>query len=238
MQLASWLSRLLSAWLSSLLAIGMTQALAADPEDGVFDLDNLEVRITEGLSHLELNHEGKQLLLMRHQDPDHSIDAPYDKTARRCPPYCVQPMQVAPGVETIGELELIDYLKRINNGDSGVLVIDSRTEDWVQRGTIPGAMHISYQRLDPEHASPRDVAEILQLEFGASNADGLWDFGGAKTLVFFCNGFWCGQSPTNIKALLGFGYPAHRIKWYRGGMQAWETLGLTTVKPAAAAVAQ
>jgi hypothetical protein len=28
-----------------------------------------------------------------------------------------------------------------------------------------------------------------------------------------------------------FGYPANKIKWYRGGMQDWEILGLTTVKP-------
>jgi rhodanese-related sulfurtransferase len=26
------------------------------------------------------------------------------------------------------------------------------------------------------------------------------------------------------------GYPAHKIHWYRGGMQAWHSLGLTTVK--------
>jgi hypothetical protein len=49
--------------------------------------------------------------------------------------------------------------------------------------------------------------------------------------VMFCNGMWCGQSPNNIRNLLGFGYPAHKIKWYRGGMQTWEILGLTTVKP-------
>jgi hypothetical protein len=42
---------------------------------------------------------------------------------------------------------------------------------------------------------------------------------------------WCGQSPRNIKTLLKFGYPASKIKWYRGGMQNWETLGLSTVKP-------
>ena len=221
-------------WLLFAVCVAISSAQAADPDDGVFDLDNLDVRITEDLSHLQLRLGGEPVLLMRHQDPDHSIDAPYDKTARRCPPYCVQPMQVATGVETIGELELIDYLKRIDGGDTGILVIDSRTEDWVQRGTIPGAVNISYQRLDPEHASPREIAEILQLEFGAASADGIWDFGGVKTLVFFCNGAWCGQSPTNIKALLGFGYPAHRIKWYRGGMQAWETLGLTTLKPVAA----
>lgn len=217
-----------------LILSGLAAAWAADPADGLFDLDQLEVRITESLSNLELSHDGKPVLLMRHQDPDHHIVAPYDKTARRCPPYCVQPMQVAPGVETIGELELIEYLKRAEEGDSTVLVIDSRTDDWVRRGTIPGSVHIAYQRLDPEFASPQQIAEILQLEFGAASADGIWDFGGVKTLVFFCNGAWCGQSPTNIKALLGFGYPAHKIKWYRGGMQAWESLGLTTVRPAAA----
>ena len=182
---------------------GLAAAWAADPADGLFDLDQLEVRITESLSHLELSHDGKPVLLMRHQDPDHHIVAPYDKTARRCPPYCVQPMQVAPGVETIGELELIEYLKRADDGDSTVLVIDSRTGDWVQRGTIPGSVNISYQRLDPEFASPQQIAEILQLEFGAASADGIWDFGGVKTLVFFCNGAWCGQSPTNSRPCSG-----------------------------------
>ncbi|MED5532474.1 MAG: rhodanese-like domain-containing protein, partial [Pseudomonadota bacterium] len=49
--------------------------------------------------------------------------------------------------------------------------------------------------------------------------------------VMFCNGMWCGQSPNNIKNLLKFGYPAHKIKWYRGGMQDWEILGLSTAKP-------
>jgi rhodanese-related sulfurtransferase len=40
------------------------------------------------------------------------------------------------------------------------------------------------------------------------------------------------RSPTTIKGLLKIGYPAHKILWYRGGMQDWESLGLTTLKPA------
>jgi hypothetical protein len=48
--------------------------------------------------------------------------------------------------------------------------------------------------------------------------------------VLFCN-VWCGQSPNNIKSLLKIGCPAHKIKWYRGGMQHWATLGLTIIKP-------
>jgi hypothetical protein len=42
---------------------------------------------------------------------------------------------------------------------------------------------------------------------------------------------WCGQSPSNIKDLVNkFKYPVDKIKWYRGGMQDWEILGLSTAK--------
>ncbi len=207
-----------------------TRSLAADTAEDLFDLDNLQVRITEQLPYIEMPSGDGSIPVLRFQDPSHRIAPPYDKTNRPCPPYCIQPMRIAPGVETIGELDMLGYMQRIADGDTGVIIIDSRTEEWVARGTIPGAVNIPYKRLDPAVASPAAIAELLQLEFGAAAADGLWNFDGAKTLVFFCNGAWCGQSPTNVKALLGFGYPAHRIKWYRGGMQAWESLGLTTVK--------
>ncbi len=213
-----------------LLALALTGVSAADPEEGLFDLDNLRVKLTETLPYLEIEHAGKSLLLMRHQDPDHRIVAPYDQTARDCPPYCIQPMQLAPGVETIGELELIDYLRRSAKGES-ILIIDSRTAPWIAQGMIPGAVHIPYTRLDPAHARPEAIAELLEFELGAMRLNDLWNFSAVKTLVFYCNGAWCGQSPTNIRALLALGYPAARIKWYRGGIQAWEQLGLTTVKP-------
>jgi rhodanese-related sulfurtransferase len=209
-------------------------ARAADTADDLFDPADIKVRITEDLPSVLVRHEGQPVLLMRHQDPSHSIAAPYDKTARPCPPFCIQPMQMPGGVETIAELELIGYLSRVAAGDEGVLVIDSRTPEWTAQGTIPGSRSIPYTRLDPAHASPAAVAELLELEFGASRRDGLWSFGGAKTLVLFCNGPWCGQSPTNIKALLDLGYPARKLKWYRGGLQTWESLGLTTVRPAVA----
>jgi rhodanese-related sulfurtransferase len=208
-------------------------AWAADTADDLFDPADIKVRITEDLPSVEVRHEGQPVLLMRHQDPSHSIAAPYEKTARPCPPFCIQPVQMPGGVETIAELELIGYLSRVAAGDEGVLVIDSRTPEWTAQGTIPGSRNIPYTRLDPAQASPAAVAELLELEFGAARRDGLWSFGGAKTLVFFCNGPWCGQSPTNIKALLDLGYPAHKLKWYRGGLQTWESLGLTTVRSAA-----
>jgi|APLow6443716910_1056828.scaffolds.fasta_scaffold121922_2 rhodanese-related sulfurtransferase len=224
---------LLAPALLCLLAPALTRA--ANTADDVFDLGNLRVRITEALPYAEVRHEGRMVTLMRHQDPAHTVEPPYNQTARPCPPFCVQPMSMPRGVETVGELELIAYLRRVAAGDDGVLVIDSRTPDWTAQGTIPGSVNIPYTRLDPAKASPAEIAELLEVEFGAIRGDGLWSFGGAKTLVLFCNGAWCGQSPTNIKALLDLGYPPHKLKWYRGGLQDWEALGFTTVRPAAGA---
>jgi rhodanese-related sulfurtransferase len=212
------------------LALQVSHTPAANPEDGLFDLEALRVRITPGVAYLDIKHDGKTVRLMRHQDADHTVDAPFDRTSRDCPPFCIQPMGLHPGVETIGELELLEYLKRVNDGDESLLVIDSRTPDLVGRGTIPGSVNIPYTHLDRSLARPEEVAETLQIEFNAGYSDGLWDFSGAKTLVMFCNGPWCGQSPANIQALLKLGYPPGRIKWYRGGMQAWEQFGLTTVR--------
>jgi rhodanese-related sulfurtransferase len=47
----------------------------------------------------------------------------------------------------------------------------------------------------------------------------------------FCNGAWCGQSPESMKYLVEIGYPEEKMKWYRGGIQAWLSLGLPVVKP-------
>jgi rhodanese-related sulfurtransferase len=209
------------------LALGViADATAIDPPP-----QNTEVRITADLTAVEVVHNGKPITITRNQNPDHRINPEYAKTARPCPPFCVQPALLAPGVETIGELELLAYLRRQTEGDKSVMVIDSRTPDWVENGTIPGARNISWQELNPEAgADPLAIAEILERQFGALSLEGLWDFSAAKTLVLFCNGPWCGQSPTNIRTLLKFGYPAHKIKWYRGGMQDWEALGFTVVK--------
>ena len=193
--------------------------------------DKLAVNITKGLGSIEVMHHGKKVTIMRNQDQKNTVNKAFAKTSRKCPPFCIQPATLAPGVETIAEVEVIDYLKRMNGGDKSILVIDSRTPDWVKRGTIPGAVNIPWTSLNPaKGADPLSIGEIMEDQFGAKQLEGLWDYSKAKTLVMFCNGMWCGQSPNNIKNLLKFGYPAHKIKWYRGGMQDWEILGLSTAK--------
>lgn len=187
------------------------------------------VGITSDLMSFTMTHEGEAFEIKRNQDSANEIHPNYALTSRPCPPFCLQPMILAPGVETLGELEFIAYMQRLQAGDNSIIIIDSRTEDWVKRGTIPGAINIPWTALSQSSgADIFDIALIMSDEFAVQDNSGLWDFSAAKTLVLFCNGAWCGQSPANIRTLLQYGYPADKLKWYRGGMQAWETFGLTT----------
>lgn len=189
------------------------------------------VGITHAIQAVVVMHNGKEVRIERNPDTENMLDPDFSLTSRPCPPYCIQPMVLAPGVETIGELELLDYLKRAGR-DSSLLVIDSRDGDWPQRsGIIPGAVLLPWQELHPAHTEPEKIADTLVFRFGATRLGSVWNFENARTLVLYCNGPWCGQSPTNIKQLLSMGYPAHKLKWYRGGMQDWKLLGLTTVAP-------
>lgn len=191
----------------------------------------IEVAISHDIEYVDVIHKGQSIRIQRNQSGSNTVNPDYARTSRKCPPFCIQPNKLAEGVETIAELEMLTYLKRVSNGDKSILVIDSRTESWVKKGTIPGSVNIPWTLLKPEEgADPFQIAEILETKFGAINIENLWDYSNAKTLVLFCNGMWCGQSPSNIKTLLRFGYPAKKLKWYRGGMQNWENLGLTVVK--------
>jgi len=189
---------------------------------------NKPVGISADLMSVEVIHNGKTLKISRNQDNKNQVIPDYAITSRPCPPFCIRPIKLAPGVETIGELEMLDYLVAAGK-DPDILVIDSRTPDWVAKGTIPGSVSIPWTLLNPDTSDPITIGEIMENQFGANQSDELWDFSEAKTLVLFCNGTWCGQSPRNILTLLRYGFPANKIKWYRGGMQDWEVLGLTTV---------
>lgn len=183
-----------------------------------------KVYIEPGVLSVEIMHEGKPVTLMREQSTDSHIVEFFRPTYRGK----IQPMHPFEphAVETIGELDVIEYLQQIAAGDDSILLIDSRTSAWVKRGTIPGSVSIPFT----EFKSPERALEILEERFDVIMAES-WDFSQAKTLVMFCNGIWCPQSPAAIRRLLKMGYPAAKIKYYRGGMQNWFALGLTVVYP-------
>ncbi len=208
------------------------------------------INITAKLSSITVKHQGKPIVIERNQDTHAKINDLFAKTSRPCPPFCVQPMIIAPGVDTIGELEMLDYLQQAANQtatDESILIIDSRIKEWVDKGTIPSAKHIPWTSLVISNDNTlNDVISILRQSFGVKIAEGTnagemseafergnisekLDFTEAKTIVMFCNGSWCGQTPEAVQALLDLSYPAEKLKYFRDGMQGWLSLGLTTI---------
>ena len=178
-----------------------------------------------------------------------AIDASFSQAAKPCPPFCVNPLEVTDGVAAVGELEVINFRETALYDGEGVL-IDTRTSDWYRKETIPGSVNIPFTVFERPADDPELVAVLKQLgakqrgkvnvimrtleKAGLFNGDSKtadWDFSNASTLLLWCNGPWCDQSPRAIRALLDLGYPADRLSYYRGGMQMWQTLGLETVVP-------
>ncbi|WP_439523894.1 rhodanese-like domain-containing protein [Marivita sp.] len=170
-----------------------------------------EVGITKDMPSVTVQTPNGAVEIARIQDTENEVTGEWARTSRPCPNFCIQPMIPADGVTTIGELELIEFIQ-----DPEAVVVDSRTPDWFEGGTIPGAINIPYTYV---------LDELGQL--GCEPDFEGWDCADAKQVALFCNGIWCGQSPTAIRNMIEAGFPAERIFYYRGGMQVWRLLGLT-----------
>lgn len=185
-----------------------------------------EVRITQDMAVRDIEIDGKLVTFERVQDSANTLTGEFAKTSRPCPPFCIHAMSAANGVETIGELELMDFLDGPVRKGSGLL-IDSRVPEWYAKGSIPGAINVPFSTLEPTNPYRDEILNAL----GAKKLGSGWDFSGAYDLALFCNGPWCDQSPRAIRDLLSVGYPAGKLRYYRGGMQVWLMLGLNTVSP-------
>jgi rhodanese-related sulfurtransferase len=215
--------------LSWAILIGTALALGVSAQ-GVY-AQNLAVKITRSIDKFQVKHGSKMVTVMRNQNTRANIAPAFAKTSRKCPPFCIQPIQVTPDIKTLGELELVHFMmSELKNGTG--LLIDARTPDWHARGTIPGSVNIPYIEVSPSLGADDISIEDALTQMGAVREQGHWDFSQAKKLVLWCNGSWCGQSPTAIRGLLELNYPTEKILYYRGGMQSWQSFGLTVVSPA------
>ncbi len=239
---------------NSLTTIILAAAVAAVTSFNVQAKD-VTVKITKDKSYSTV-HDGKELIkISRIQDTSHVIDGSFAKTSRPCPPFCITPLSVDKGVTTVAELEVIKFMETSMYRGKGV-IIDARTPGWHKKGTIPGSINIPFTTFEKD-SNDIELAEIFE-SLGAVERDNVnsvlrmvedfgflggdqktekWDFSDAKELLLWCNGPWCGQSPRAIRALLKAGYPAEKLFYYRGGMQMWQSLGLTTVVPKGMSVA-
>lgn len=229
------ITRSIAAFIVMMLMAGTIQAL--------------EVKIRPDRDKVQVIHGDDLVKIQRIQDQNHTIEGGFAKTSRKCPPFCIEPMEVAPGVRTVGELELMEFMEQKLPGEEG-LVIDARVTSWHLRGTIPGSINIPFTTFELKPDDPKLIKALRELGgkprsdvsgitrslegmglMGGDEKTDFWDFTRAKELVLWCNGPWCGQSPRAINALLKLGYPASKLNYYRGGMQMWQIFGLTTVVP-------
>ncbi len=202
-----------------LLAIQLSGMASAQETD-------LKVKIAENLPYLDVTHNGEKVRVQRIQDQGNKLIDDFAKTSRPCPPFCIHPIKAAPGVETYGEMELLEFVDKQGKSGSGIL-IDARMPEFYRVETIPSAVNIPFSVIKPENPHIDRILAVL----GGRKVGSSWNFAEAKTLVLFCNGVWCDQSPRAIKSLIALGYPADKLKYYRGGLQLWRMLGLTTVVP-------
>lgn len=182
------------------------------------------VAISKGVKSIDMNLNGESFTLMRNQKAGNKISDLYVTTHRGTP----QPMSLGKGIETLGELEFIEYMKKAQT-DEMIAIVDSRKPGWYERLRIPGAINIPFTGFETKEGA----IEAMEDDLGVVENNGKLDFSKAKTIVAYCNGYWCGQTPGMVKnaefSLLKMGYPASKIKYYRGGMQAWTSLGFTVV---------
>ena len=143
----------------------------------------------------------------------------------------IQPLKLKAGITTFAELEVLDFIyNNSSKNPSKYILVDSRSSDWFNTGTIPSAVNIPYDELifDEDFEDEYKKAfKNLGVKIIGKNK---YDFINAKTVVFFCNGSWCAQSPRAIKTLIKIGYPKNKIIWYRGGIASWAGVSLTLTK--------
>ena len=187
-----------------------------------------EVNINENLPYIDIDVNGESVRIERIADTKHKLKNSYTKTSRPAPPFTIQPYEPIKGIQTISELDVIEFMKT-NLSDNTGIIIDARMPKWHQSGTIPGAMNIPFSILSPISDNPY-IGQIFEL-FGAEKENKNWNFNSAYTLLIFDNGQWCQQGVRAMKNLVTLGYPKAKILYYRGGMQYWQILGLTTIVP-------
>ena len=221
-------------------AVGAEEEVKVGAEGGVIPL-------YKDKPYLHVIHNGRSVKVQRVQDQDFELHGYFAKTSRHCPPFCLGPMAVDPGVQTVGEIEIFHFMENQLRDGTGLL-IDARTPEWHEKGTIPGSINVPFTVLS-KAPDDLEMEEALLLfgvrprqdeggfsrkleEWGVLEAEHMtdkWDFSQCKELVLWCNGPACGQSPRAIRGLLAVGYPAEKLRYYRGGMQIWQLFGLTTV---------
>jgi len=181
-----------------------------------------KVKITPEMAYIYVYHKGKAVKVHRIQDTKHKLTGEYAKQYR--PGQDIQPISMHKDIQTIGEVELLHFMKTKGNDKTGILV-DLRSKKAYKKESIPSAVNIPVSTKDDKVK----LEKILKVLGAKRLDDGSLDTSKVMQVAFYCNGLWCSKAPTFIKTFLELGYPAEKILYYRGGFQMWKILGFTTV---------
>lgn len=208
--------------------------------------------LKEDMPYLFVVHQGRSIKVER--DIDKSFMAPASirgnlmTSSEVCPPFCLTPNNLDIPIKTIAESEIIDFMLSQIRDNKGTLV-DLRSKSQHKIATIPGSLHYPISRFKQDKNSS-EIDAIFQ-EFGAKRRTDVswinkqlenyglvdtslltpqWDFTDAKELIFWSNAATSTLAPDAIKIMYEAGYPAQKMRWYRGGIAAWHYWGFTTFK--------
>jgi len=189
----------------------------------IMPLAAVEVNIEKGVPYVDVKVNGKTIRIERIQDTSNKLDNSFTRTSRPTPPFNIQPYEPIKGIKTVGELCLIKFLQNEVTNNKGML-IDARMPKWYKAGSIPHAFNIPFPILTTKNFKGK-IAQI----FGVRKENDSWNFDNAQKILIYDNGPWCQQGVHAMKNLVKIGYPKSKILYYRGGMQYWQILGLTTI---------
>jgi rhodanese-related sulfurtransferase len=118
---------------------------------------------------------------------------------------------------------VIEFLStQVDSGDG--LLIDARLPEDRVLGYIPASVNIPAATLAPTNPYRNEIL----LALGAQHYEGVFSFTDAISLMVYDSGPATQHAAALIVDLLAAGYPPEKIGYYRGGMQVWTTLGLST----------
>jgi len=133
------------------------------------------VMISKGVKSIDMELNGDKFTIIRNQMAGNKISELYETTNRGRP----QPMILAKGLETVGELEFIDLMKKAQK-DEKIAIVDSRKPGWYERLRIPGAINIPFTNFETKD----DAIDTMEDELDVTvNSNGTLDFSKAKTIV-------------------------------------------------------
>lgn len=143
----------------------------------------------------------------------------------------IHPLNLEEGIKTVAELEVLEFIQeKTLKEPTKYILVDSRKKEWFDYGTIPSSINIPYDELTYDEDFEFEFERAFKL-LGVKILDkNKYDFTNAKTVIFFCNGSWCAQSPMAIEELVKIGYPKEKIMWYRGGIAAWAGVSMTMTR--------